>query len=152
MSDKKKNGFVEEFRQFIMRGNVVQMAIGIVVGAAFSAIVTAFVSGVINPVIGMLVGKVDFSELKIVIQQANLLTGKEEIAIMYGVVLQKIFEFVVIAFCMFLVIKGMNKLEEAKKAKEAKEAADAAVAAAAQPKEDPEDIKLLKEIRDLLKK
>ena len=148
MAGKKKNRFIEEFRQFIMRGNVVQMAIGIVVGAAFSAIVTAFVGGIINPLIGMLVGNVDFSDLKIVIQQANVLTGKEEIAIMYGMVIQKIFEFVVIAFCMFLVIKAMNRLEEARKAKEAKDAADAAAA----PKEDPEDIKLLREIRDLLKK
>ena len=148
MAEKKKNRFIEEFRQFIMRGNVVQMAIGIVVGAAFSAIVTAFVGGIINPLIGMLVGNVDFSDLKIVIQQANVLTGKEEIAIMYGMVIQKIFEFVVIAFCMFLVIKAMNRLEETRKAKEAKDAADAAAA----PKEDPEDIKLLREIRDLLKK
>ncbi len=148
MAGKKKNRFIEEFRQFIMRGNVVQMAIGIVVGAAFSAIVTAFVGGIINPLIGMLVGNVDFSDLKIVIQQANVLTGKEEIAIMYGMVIQKVFEFVVIAFCMFLVIKAMNRLEEARKAKEAKDAADAAAA----PKEDPEDIKLLREIRDLLKK
>ena len=148
MAGKKKNRFIEEFRQFIMRGNVVQMAIGIVVGAAFSAIVTAFVGGIINPLIGMLVGNVDFSDLKIVIQQANVLTGKEEIAIMYGMVIQKVFEFVVIAFCMFLVIKAMNRLEEARKAKEARDAADAAAA----PKEDPEDIKLLREIRDLLKK
>ena len=148
MAEKKKNRFIEEFRQFIMRGNVVQMAIGIVVGAAFSAIVTAFVGGIINPLIGMLVGNVDFSDLKIVIQQANVLTGKEESAIMYGMVIQKVFEFVVIAFCMFLVIKAMNRLEEARKAKEARDAADAAAA----PKEDPEDIKLLREIRDLLKK
>ena len=142
----KKNGFIEEFKQFILRGNVVQMAIGIVVGAAFSAIVTAFVSGVINPLIGMLIGSVDFSELKIVLKAANEETA--EVAVMYGVVIQKIFEFVVIALFMFLVIKAMNKLEAAKKAKEEQEQ----VAKAAEPAPDPEDIVLLREIRDLLKK
>jgi len=142
----KKNGFFDEFKQFILRGNVVQMAIGIVVGAAFSAIVTAFVSGVINPLVGMLIGSVDFSELKIVLKAATEETA--EVAVMYGIVIQKIFEFVVIALCMFLVIKGMNKLEEAKKAKEAVEAE----AKAAAPAPDPEDVVLLREIRDLLKK
>ncbi len=142
----KKNGFIEEFKQFILRGNVVQMAIGIVVGAAFSAIVTAFVSGVINPLIGMLIGSVDFSELKIVLKAATEETA--EVAVMYGVVIQKIFEFVVIALFMFLVIKAMNKLEAAKKAKEEQEQA----AKAAEPAPDPEDIVLLREIRDLLKK
>lgn len=142
----KKNGFIEEFKQFILRGNVVQMAIGIVVGAAFSAIVTAFVSGVINPLIGMLIGSVDFSELKIVLKAATEETA--EVAVMYGVVIQKIFEFVVIAFFMFLVIKAMNKLEAAKKAKEEQEQA----AKAAEPAPDPEDIVLLRQIRDLLKK
>ena len=146
----KKNGFIEEFKQFILRGNVVQMAIGIVVGAAFSAIVTAFVSGVINPLIGMLIGSVDFSELKIVLKAAT--EESAEVAVMYGVVIQKIFEFVVIALCMFLVIRGMNRLEEAKKAKEAAEKAAAEAAKAAEPAPVPEDVALLREIRDLLKK
>jgi len=146
----KKNKFFDEFKQFILRGNVVQMAIGIVVGAAFSAIVTAFVSGIINPLIGMLVGSVDFSDLKIVLKAAT--ENSAEVAVMYGLVIQKIFEFLVIALCMFLVVKGMNKLEAAKKAKEEAEAAAEAAKKAAEPAPVPEDIALLKEIRDLLKK
>jgi len=146
----KKNSFFDEFKQFILRGNVVQMAIGIVVGAAFSAIVTAFVSGIINPLIGMLVGSVDFSDLKIVLKAAT--ENSAEVAVMYGLVIQKIFEFLVIALCMFLVVKGMNKLEAAKKAKEEAEAAAEAAKKAAEPAPVPEDIALLKEIRDLLKK
>jgi len=146
----KKSKFFDEFKQFILRGNVVQMAIGIVVGAAFSAIVTAFVSGIINPLIGMLVGSVDFSELKIVLKAAT--ENSAEVAVMYGLVIQKIFEFLVIALCMFLVVKGMNKLEAAKKAKEAEEAAAEAAKKAAEPAPVPEDVALLKEIRDILKK
>lgn len=140
----KKSSFIEEFKQFVMRGNVVQMAIGIVVGAAFSAIVTAFVSGVINPLIGMLVGNVDFSDLRIVLKAAT--EESAEVAILYGVLIQKIFEFLVIAFFMFLVIKAMNRLENIRKAKEEAEKAPEP------PKADPEEIVLLREIRDSLKK
>ena len=140
----KKNGFIEEFKQFIMRGNVVQMAIGIVVGAAFSAVVTAFVSGIVNPLIGMLIGSVDFSDLKIVLKAAT--DTSAEVAILYGLVIQKVFEFLVIAFCMFLVIKAMNKLENARKAK------DEAEKASEPPKAEPQDIVLLGEIRDTLTK
>ena len=146
----KKSKFIEEFKQFIMRGNVVQMAIGIVVGAAFSAIVTAFVSGVINPLIGLLVGKVDFSNLRIVLQSAT--ADSAEVAVMYGLVIQKLFEFLVIALCMFLVIRAMNKLEHLRKAKEEAEAQKKEQEKAQEPAPEPEDIVLLREIRDLLKK
>ncbi len=143
MSKKEKNkGFIYEFKQFITRGNVVQMAVGIVIGAAFSAIVTAFVSGIINPVIGLLIGNVDFSELKVVLKSAT--EESAEVAILYGVLIQKIVEFVIVAFVLFLVVKGMNRLEEAKKKKEEEEKVAA-------PAPTPEDILLLKEIRDLLK-
>ena len=144
MSQKeKKKGLCYEFKQFIMRGNVVQMAVGIVIGAAFTAIVTAFVSGIVNPLVGVLIGNVDFSDLKIVLRAAT--ETSPEVAILYGVLIQKIFEFLLVALFMFMVVKGMNRLEESRKKKEAEEKE------AAPPAPTPEDIILLKEIRDILK-
>jgi len=134
-------GMVSEFKEFAMKGNVVDLAVGVVIGAAFGKIVSALVDGVIMPIIGKLTGGVDFSQAAWVLQDAVIgPDGKETaaaVAIKYGAFLQTIIDFTIIAFVLFLVIKAMNRL------KKAEEAAPAAT---------PEDVVLLREIRDLMKR
>ncbi len=133
---------LKEFKEFAMRGNVVDMAIGIIIGGAFGKIISSVVADVIMPVIGLLVGGVNFTDLKIILKQA-VMDGENvvspEVAITYGNFLQVTFDFIIIAFAIFLLIKGMNAM------KKKEEEAPAAPAAPA------EDIQLLSEIRDLLK-
>lgn len=137
-------GMMSEFKEFAMKGNVVDMAVGIVIGGAFGKIVSSFVADVIMPPIGMLMGGVDFTNLFISLsgQYETLAAATEAGApvIKYGSFIQTVFDFVIIAFAIFMVIKGMNA------AKKKEEEAPAAPAAP------PEDIQLLKEIRDALKK
>lgn len=142
----KDTGFFAEFRKFISRGNVVDMAVGIAAGAAFTAIVNSFVNDIINPIIGLLIGGVDFSDLQIVIRHATETTS--EVAIRYGLFINAIISFIIISFALFLMVKAFNKLKENAKKKE-EEAKAAAPAAPAAP---PADIQLLTEIRDLLRK
>lgn len=128
---------MSEFKDFAVKGNVVDMAVGIVIGAAFGKIVSAFVGGVLMPPIGILLGGVDFSDLAIVLKEA---AGEAPAVVMsYGVFIQTLIDFIIIAFAIFMVIKGINSM------KKKEEAA---------PKEDPkpstEEV-LLTEIRDLLK-
>lgn len=138
----KDKGFFAEFRKFISRGNVLDMAVGMVVGAAFTAIVTSFVNDIIMPVVGLAIGGIDFSDLKIVLKAAT--ETDPEVALRYGTFINAIISFIIIAFCVFCIVKGFNKLHELnKKEEEAKPAAPAAP---------PADIQLLTEIRDLLKK
>lgn len=135
---------MKEFKEFAMRGNVVDMAVGVVIGGAFGKIVTSLVNDIIMPPIGKLVGGMNFSELKVVLNEAIVESSGEviqpEAAIYYGQFIQTVIDFIIIAFAIFMVIKGMNKL------KRKKEEAPAAPA----PK--PEDVVLLEEIRDLLRK
>ena len=140
----KDTGFFAEFRKFISRGNVVDMAVGIAAGAAFTAIVNSFVNDIINPIIGILIGGVDFSELQIVLRHATETTP--EVAIRYGLFINAIISFILISFALFLMVKAFNKLKENAKKKKEEEAKAAAPAAP------PADIQLLTEIRDLLKK
>ncbi len=129
---------MSEFRDFAVRGNVVDMAVGIVIGAAFGKIVTAFVNGVLMPPIGMLLGGVDFSELAITLQEAS---GEvAAVTLNYGVFVQTVVDFVIIAFAIFMVVRAMNSM---KKKEEAKPAAP--------PKPSAEET-LLTEIRDILRK
>lgn len=135
-------GFAKEFKEFAMRGNVVDMAIGIVIGGAFGRIVSSFVNDVIMPPIGLLIGGVDFSDLKILLKQATVDAAGDEVAAVtlnYGVFIQTAIDFIIIAFAIFMVVKAMNAM---KKKEEEKPAAPAAP-----PKEEV----LLTEIRDLLK-
>jgi large conductance mechanosensitive channel len=129
---------IDEFKAFAVKGNVIDMAVGIIIGAAFGKIVTSFVNDVIMPPIGILIGGVKFSELKIVLKEA--VGETPAIAINYGNFLQVTFDFLIIALVIFMVIKAMNA---AKKKEEAKPAAPAAPT--------KEEV-LLTEIRDLLKK
>ena len=129
---------LQEFKTFAMRGNVVDMAVGIIIGAAFGKIVSSFVNDVIMPPIGVLLGGVNFRDLAVVIQQAT--ETQAEVVIKYGAFIQTIIDFIIIAFAVFVGVKAINSM---KKKEEAKPAPVAVV---------PEDVKLLTEIRDLLKK
>jgi large conductance mechanosensitive channel len=130
-------GLAKEFKEFAMRGNVVDMAVGVIIGAAFGKIVSSLVKDVIMPPIGYLIGGVDFSDLKISIKA--LLEGQEPVTINYGIFLQTIFDFLIIAFVIFMMIKLLNRL---KKKEEAKPTAP--------PAPSKEEL-LLTEIRDILK-
>ena len=141
----KDTGFFAEFRKFIARGNVLDMAVGIAAGAAFTAIVNSFVNDIINPIIGLLIGGIDFSNLQIVLRPAT--ETSEAVAIRYGMFINSIISFIIIAFALFLMVKAFNAAKENAKKKE-EEAKAAAPAAPAAP---PADIQLLTEIRDLLK-
>ena len=133
---------LEEFKQFAMRGNVVDMAVGIIIGGAFGKIVSSLVADIIMPPIGLLIGGVNFTELKIPLKAAVFSeAGKEvtpAVAINYGTFLQTTLDFIIIAFSIFLMVKLLNRFHTQKK----EEAAPAAP---------PADIQLLTEIRDLLK-
>ena len=129
---------MKEFREFAMRGNVVDMAVGIVIGGAFGKIVTSFVNDILMPPIGMAIGGVDFSELAVTLQEAS--GEAAAVTINYGAFIQTALDFIIIAFAIFMVIKGMNSLK--KKEEEAP---------AAPPAPSAEET-LLTEIRDLLKK
>lgn len=127
--------FVKEFREFAMRGNVVDMAVGVIIGGAFGKIVSSLVGDVVMPVLGILTGGVDFKDLKYVLEPAK--GDIPAVTLNYGMFIQNVFDFVIIAFAIFLMVKGINKL---------KKPAEAA------PAEPSNEEKLLTEIRDLLKK
>lgn len=130
-------GMLKEFKDFAVKGNVIDMAVGIIIGAAFGKIVSSFVADVIMPPIGVLLGGVDFTSLAIVIQEAS--GDSPAVVIRYGNFIQTVVDFLIIAFVIFLAIKGLNSL----KRKE-----EAAPAAPVPPSVQEE---LLREIRDLLK-
>ena len=127
--------FVSEFKAFAMRGNVVDMATGIVIGAAFGKIVSSLVEGIIMPPIGWVIGGIDFSAIKTVIKAAGA-DGKGEVAIMWGNFFNTLISFVIIAFAIFIVIKLMNRVVKKQEAA---------------PPAPPADVVLLTEIRDLLR-
>jgi len=127
--------FFSEFKAFAMRGNVIDLAVGVVIGAAFGKIVTSLVDQVIMPPIGLLIGGVDFSAYKWVLQAAGP-DGKGEVAIQFGAFLNTMIQFAIVAFAIFLVVKLMNRL--IKKPEET-------------PAPPAADVVLLTEIRDLLK-
>ncbi len=122
----EKKGFFAEFKEFVARGNVVDMAVGIIVGGLFTAIVNSFVKDILNPILGLLVGGTDLGALKIVLKQATETT--EELAIRYGNLIQNIIQFLLTAFVLFLLVRSINRMKEKaealKKAEEAMEAAE----------------------------
>jgi len=137
---------LQEFKKFISKGNVVEMAVGLIMAVYFGAIVKSLVDHIIMPPIGMLLGNVDFSNLKIVLQAATMNGEVEvpEVAISYGLFLNTIITFLIVAFAIFMVVKGYNRMKEAVEKKEEE-------VAAAPPAPSKEEV-LLTEIRDLLKK
>jgi large conductance mechanosensitive channel len=132
--------FFDEFRKFIRRGNVIDLAVGIIIGAAFGKLVNSLVEDLIMPPIGAVIGNVDFSALAI-----RLTDGPHPAVIRYGAFLQTLITFLIVAFCVFLVVKGFNKLQEAAERRGLLEPDKPP------PPEAPPTEKLLAEIRDLLK-
>ncbi len=128
---------LSEFKDFAVKGNVVDMAVGIVIGAGFGNIISSFVKDIIMPPVGVLLGGVDFSELSLVIQQAD--NGLPAVSIRYGIFLQTVIDFIIIAFAIFMVVKMMNRITRQKQIPEMDTV-----------KLSNEE-KLLTEIRDLLK-
>ena len=142
---------LKEFRDFIARGNVMDLAVGIIIGAAFTAIVSSLVGDLINPVIGLILGGVDFSNMYFVMSGtvadgASLATARDSGAAIfaYGAFITAVINFLIIAFVVFMLVKAMNKIKDAAIKKEA-------AAAAAAPPPGPTQEQLLAEIRDLLK-
>ncbi|MFQ9796438.1 MAG: large-conductance mechanosensitive channel protein MscL [Bacteroides uniformis] len=141
-----KSSFLQEFKAFAMKGNVIDMAVGVIIGGAFGKIVSSIVADVIMPPIGLLVGGVNFTDLKWVLKPAVLEDGKEvaaAVTLNYGNFLQVTFDFLIIAFSIFMFIKLLTKLTEKKKE-------EAPAAPPAPPAPSKEEV-LLTEIRDLLK-
>ena len=126
--------FFDEFKKFATKGNVIDMAVGVVIGGAFTAIVGSLVADIITPIIGMILGGVDFSTLSVQVGEATLT---------YGNFIQAIINFLIVAWVIFMIVKSMNKMKRKEEEKPAEPEA---------PAEPPEDIVLLREIRDSLKK
>lgn len=124
---------IQEFKAFAMRGNVLDLAVGVIIGAAFGKIVSALTDKVLMPVLGAVTANVDFNDLAWKIKSP---IGGQEITIGYGVFINSIIQFVILAFCVFLLVKGMNALVKKEEA---------------QPAPPSDEVKLLAEIRDLLK-
>ena len=134
---------MNEFEKFISKGNVIEMAVGLIMATYFGAIVKSFVNDIIMPPIGKLIGGIDFAALKYVIQPAIAASGTEEIAIRYGAFINTIITFLIVAFAIFMVVKYYNKLKDSIAKKE--------VETTSPPAPSKEEV-LLTEIRDLLKK
>ena len=124
---------LQEFKTFALKGNVVDMAVGVIIGAAFGKIVSSMVEKVLMPLVGLLVGGMDFTQMKLILRDAT--SAQPEVAIGYGVFVQNVVDFAIVAFVLFLVIRGMNRLIGEK--------------AAEAPKE---EVLLLRDIRDSLKR
>lgn len=131
-------GMMQEFKDFAMKGNVVDMAVGVVIGGAFGKVVTSFTSDVLMPPIGLLMGGIDFAELSIPLQEAT--EEVAAVAINYGVFINTVIDFLIIAFAIFMVVKAMNAAQKQEEE------------APAEPPPPPEDITLLREIRDSLRR
>ncbi|MCH5169591.1 MAG: large-conductance mechanosensitive channel protein MscL [Prevotellaceae bacterium] len=131
--------FIQDFKAFALKGNVVDMAVGVIIGGAFGKIVTSVVNNIIMPPIGVLTGGVDFTDLKLVIKEAE--GEAEAVTLNYGAFIQDVVDFLIIAFCIFLIVKGISALSRKKE--------ENVPAPAPEPSAEE---KLLTEIRDLLKK
>jgi large conductance mechanosensitive channel len=140
MSDKPRITVFSEFREFIARGNVIDLAVGVIIGAAFGDIVKALVDNIVMPPIGLLLSGVDFSQLKLVLKAADPAHKQAEVAIQYGLFINTMIKFVIVAWVVFLLVKAVNAIRRRD---------------AATPTEDkpapPAQEALLAEIRDLLK-
>ncbi len=133
-----KSSFLQEFKDFAMRGNVMDMAVGVIIGGAFGKIVSSLVDDVLMPVVGMLTGNIDFTDL-----QFQIGDGEGAAVLKYGNFIQNTIDFIIVAFCIFLIIKGMNAANRKKAA---------APAPAPEPPAPSKEEVLLTEIRDLLAK
>lgn len=132
-------GFVKEFKEFAMRGSVVDLAVGVVIGGAFGKIVSSMVDDLIMPVVGFITGGIDFSEMVYVLKKADVANEAAAVTISYGNFINSVVQFLIVAFVIFLVIKGINSMKRKEE-----------VVEAAAPTPTREEV-LLGEIRDLLK-
>ena len=141
-------GFLKEFKEFAVKGNVMDMAVGVIIGGAFGKIVTSVVTDIIMPPIGLLVGGVDFTDMKLTMKKAVLDAAGEVVSPAvtwnYGAFIQQVVDFTILAFCVFILVKLINSLNKKK------EAPAPAPAPAPEPQPSKEEV-LLTEIRDLLK-
>ena len=135
-----KSKFIQEFKDFAIKGNALDMAVGVIIGGAFGKIVTSIVNDVIMPPIGWLIGGINFKDLKYDMPVNPLNEGGEPVSIAYGSFLQTCFDFFIVAFCVFLMVRGLMKLSRKKKEE-----------VPATPAEPSAEVKLLTEIRDALK-
>ena len=156
---KEKKGMIQEFKEFIMRGNVLDMAVGVIIAGAFGKITTSLVNNILMPFISYIFGARDMTALDVIVREAVLDAEgnvvKEAIVIGFGTFVMTIIDFILVAFVVFLVVKAFNKARakaEAKKKAEEEAAAAAAAAAAAEVPPAPTTEELLAEIRDLLAK
>ena len=141
---EKSGGLLTEFKEFAMKGNVIDMAVGVVIGGAFGKIVTSLVNDIIMPLVSVVTGNIDFSNLQYVHSYVNAAGAKAEIIVKYGAFMNTIIDFLIVAFCIFMVIKVMNSTKKKfEKEEESKEVEEVKV---------DENTEILKEIRDLLKK
>ena len=138
-----KSNFFREFKDFAVKGNAIDMAVGVIIGGAFGKIVSSIVNDLIMPPIGWLIGGINFKDLKYELPASPLKDGGESVCIAYGSFLQACFDFVIIAFCVFLMVRALLKIAKRKKADEKKKAPAA-------PVPTKEEL-LLTEIRDILK-
>ena len=129
---------MKDFKAFVLRGNVIDLAVAVIMGGAFGKIVTSMVNDIIMPIIGIVLGNINITGLKILIEPA--VGDTPEVAVYYGQFIQNIIDFLIIAFFIFLAIRILQKLKKKEEAASAEEPAT------------PEDVELLREIRDLLKK
>lgn len=129
-------GLIKEFKDFAMKGNVMDMAVGVIIGGAFGKIVSSLVDDVLMPLVGMITGNVDFTTLAWQIGE-----GEEAAVLKYGTFIQNVVDFLIVALCIFFMLKGINKLNRKKKEEPKPEA----------PAEPSDEVKLLTEIRDALK-
>ena len=129
---------MNDFKNFAMKGNVLDLATAVIIGGAFGKIISSLVNDVLMPPLGLLIGKVDFKDLKVVIQKGA--DGAADVTLNYGMFVQNVFDFLIVAFCIFLLIRAYQKLEKKK------------VEAPAAPPAPSKQEMLLEEIRDLLKK
>jgi large conductance mechanosensitive channel len=134
-------GMLKEFKEFAMRGNVIDLAVAVVIGGAFGKIVTSFVNDILMPPLGLLLGNVDFKDLKLIMKEGS--EGVAAVTWNYGMFIQNIIDFLIIAFAIFMVVRTMMKMQQLKAKEPEPEPA---------PPEPTTEEKLLTEIRDLLKK
>lgn len=133
--NEKSTGFISEFKKFISRGNVMDLAVGVIVGSAFTSIVTSLSNNILLPLIGVVIGGLNFKNLAV-----NFTAWGNKVTINYGLFIQSIVDFLITAFCVFLIVKILNKLFDKKEEKKEEE-----------PVKKSDEVKLLEEIRDLLK-
>lgn len=137
--NKNRRGFINEFKEFINKGSVMDLAVGVIIGGAFTTIVNSLVNDILMPVISLVAGGVDFTNLSITIP--NFFGTGDQAVIAYGNFIQNVVNFLLVAFCVFIIVKGLNQMRERSEKLKKKE----------EKKEDPQ-IALLTEIRDSLKK